>query len=85
MTGRGYAAPTSAGHSLRTLRRQLGLSRRQVAVHADVPSNLLRLVEGGKRGAPPSFYARVAVACIALSSARDIPRAEQPAEASTWP
>ncbi|MCW2165780.1 Helix-turn-helix domain-containing protein [Microbacterium hydrothermale] len=85
MTGRVYEPSVAAGNSLRLLRELTGHSLRQVAVRADVSRRLLSAVERGKRGAPPSFYSRATAACIALASDRDIPRAEQPTEASTWP
>lgn len=85
MTGRVYEPSAAAGSSLRILRELNGHSLRQVAIRADVSRRLLSAVERGKRGAPPSFYSRATAACIALTSARGIARAEQPTEASTWP
>lgn len=85
MTGRVYEPSAAAGSSLRLLRELNGHSLRQVAMRADVSRRLLSAVERGKRGAPPSFFSRVTAACIALTSARGIARAEQHTEASTWP
>lgn len=69
MTGRAYKVDAATGNSLRMLRRQSGLSRRQVATRAHTTPRFLSEVERGKRGAPPSYFARVAAACASFSTA----------------